>query len=380
MKKAILIFIISLCTIPNLSLASGADTYTLLAPLPCISGVGNCSTGMQTEISLNDYIAYVYKFAIAISVFLAIVMIIWGGFLTVTSETPFKIEDGKNKIQNAVIGLAMVFASYLILLTVDPRLVDIKTQLPPIISSIDLNSMKNVNENFRNAIATDLSQRSNEATLRIIDMNETISNKEKEKKELEAFLNGHTEGQEVADAKLKVEQLANEIRNSKADVRVEMAKSAGSMAYARTHNILENPNKDANAGAGGDYTLEEYTTKQVPNTTVNGKLPTDTPNSIQRAYNIQINEILKDNSNYDKADILTKQRDFYIEQAQEEVKLDKMIDAKDKALEPILASYKKDIIDPAKQSTSGLSPLEYKAIYQARINTIEKIITPPKKP
>ena len=115
MKKLFLSLILALSLVPTVSLA--ADTYTLLTPLPCIDGVGaNCQPGtMQKEIDINNYILYVYKFALAASVFLAIIMIIWGGFEYITSEIPFIKSDGKSKITNAIAGLAMVLVSYLIL-------------------------------------------------------------------------------------------------------------------------------------------------------------------------------------------------------------------------------------------------------------------------
>jgi hypothetical protein len=82
MKKLILIFILALTLIPHISFS--ADTYKLIEPLPCIDGVGNCKAGdLQKEIEINDYILYVYKFTIGISVFLAIIMIIWGAKLRV---------------------------------------------------------------------------------------------------------------------------------------------------------------------------------------------------------------------------------------------------------------------------------------------------------
>ncbi len=115
---------------PAIVLAAEGHEYTLLQPLPCIQGTstgGECAT--TPTIDLNGYIGYIFKFAIALAAFLAVIMIIWGGVETMTSEVPFIKSNGKDKIQNAVIGLVMVLASYLILVTIDPRLVEINTSI-----------------------------------------------------------------------------------------------------------------------------------------------------------------------------------------------------------------------------------------------------------
>ncbi|MEK7213819.1 MAG: hypothetical protein AAB637_01755, partial [Patescibacteria group bacterium] len=75
MKKLLLLILISLILSPTISKAVD-DKYTLLEPLPCIQGVGDCNVGtMQEEISLDDYIGYIFKFAIALAAFLAVIMI-----------------------------------------------------------------------------------------------------------------------------------------------------------------------------------------------------------------------------------------------------------------------------------------------------------------
>lgn len=114
------------------------DTYTLLEPLPCVEGAGNCEKGkLQTEISFADYVGYVYKFSIALAVFLAIVVIIYAGFEYMLSEAlPAKL-DAKGRIKSAVTGLLLVFSSYLILRVIDPRLVQVYTEVPPVDFKVD---------------------------------------------------------------------------------------------------------------------------------------------------------------------------------------------------------------------------------------------------
>ena len=137
MKKILLSLFITICLLPFISNAENSantDEYKLLEPLPCIEGVEKdgkaCEKGSTiSSIKFDDYISYIFKFAIAISVFLAIIILIWGGFEYMTSEIPSQKSDGKSRMKNAIGGLIMVLASYLILQTIDPRLVEVNTQL-----------------------------------------------------------------------------------------------------------------------------------------------------------------------------------------------------------------------------------------------------------
>ncbi len=130
--KKILIYIIILCAL--LPLKTEAQKYTLLEPLPCIPEAGtNCAPGETIkEINIVGFVGYVFKFSIALAAFLAVLMIMWGGFEYVMSETPFGKSDGKERITNAIVGLLGILSSYLILATIDPRLVEIYTDIPPI--------------------------------------------------------------------------------------------------------------------------------------------------------------------------------------------------------------------------------------------------------
>jgi hypothetical protein len=130
-----------------------AGSYILLEPLPKITGIPQPATcldkfGKQIKdvngkdvkndgstincIDINSFISYVFKFAIAIAVFLTVVMVIWGGFQYMLSESITTKGEAKAKFQNAGIGLAIALCSYLILQTIDPRLVLVQTTIPAI--------------------------------------------------------------------------------------------------------------------------------------------------------------------------------------------------------------------------------------------------------
>ncbi len=119
------------------------SSYTLLEPLPCVPSPAvkdatgkittpavDCQTGTQiTSVKFKDYVQYAFNLLIALCAVAAVFMIVWGGFEYMSSDAYNQKTDGIKKIQNALLGLLLVLCSYLILKTVDPRLVDIPTTL-----------------------------------------------------------------------------------------------------------------------------------------------------------------------------------------------------------------------------------------------------------
>lgn len=387
MKKIILTLILAFILIPHTSFS--ADTYKLIEPLPCIDGVGNCKAGdMQKEININDYILYVYKFSIGISVFLAIIMIIWGGFLTITSEVPYIKSDGKDKITNAAVGLAMVLVSYLILATIDPRLVNINTTIEPIkVDSLDLKSVKD----FKSTLSNDLRTMSVENQIKVQEIDSKIKDLQKEKDAVDAKIlygdaiyEGNSEEME-----LKSKNLQQQINTELVNKNIVLAESNGAINFS---TVLSN--------TGNEDIVSKYTAKPIANTTGTTPRPTNSPNVIQNQYNQKINDILNlSNSSGDQIQKLEKQRDFYIAQAQEEVEFQRFIESQKNGtvntapaiptmgayqggytntnldinyLEKKLVQYKADIVDLNKQANSGLQLTDYSRILQARINTIEQ--------
>ena len=120
--------------------------YTVLAPLPCIptpartDSSGNsipevpCPSGdLQnvTKVSFQTYVQYAINLLIAVAAVAAVFMIVWGGFEYMTTAVVSGKSDGIKKVTNAIYGLVLVLASYLIIRTIDPRFVDIPTTLVP---------------------------------------------------------------------------------------------------------------------------------------------------------------------------------------------------------------------------------------------------------
>jgi hypothetical protein len=174
------------------------SSYTLLEPLPCIEGTGqNCTNSINgvssiSEVNIENYIRYVFKLAIAIAVFLATVEIIWGGFEWMLSAVPYVKLEGKKRISNAIFGLLAALASYLILRTIDPRLVLVNTRLPQICPAekqlpgglCDMTTLSTFSKIFQD----NLKQASGATQLRALEIQNSINDLDREKIALDAKL------------------------------------------------------------------------------------------------------------------------------------------------------------------------------------------------
>lgn len=89
--------------------------YTPLAPIPQLKE-GNVYT-------YESFVTGAVELAIGIAGLLAVVMIIWGGIEYITTENITGKGAAKRHIQNAIIGLLLALAAYLILRTINPALV-----------------------------------------------------------------------------------------------------------------------------------------------------------------------------------------------------------------------------------------------------------------
>ncbi len=190
MKKIIYYFLTVTILLGGLSLTSHAAVdgkYTLLEPLPCIpTATEKCNGNAPVEdIDIDEYIEYVFKFAIAISVFLAVVVIIFGGFEYMLSESFTKKDTAKTRITNAVLGLLAALLSYLILATIDPRLVSLKTQIEPIRKDF---VNKDEIKAFQDKLSLDLQALKDEDRAKAQDLRGDIESKKKAIQELEEKL------------------------------------------------------------------------------------------------------------------------------------------------------------------------------------------------
>jgi len=120
---------VSIASVSAFFLASYARAYDLLVPLPLNNGQ------VVTSTDFGQYISGGYQFAIVGTGICAVVMIVWGGFDYVLTDSISGKGEGRKKITSALIGLLLALSSYAILYTINPNLVtfgDTRSIFPPI--------------------------------------------------------------------------------------------------------------------------------------------------------------------------------------------------------------------------------------------------------
>lgn len=95
--------------------------YTLLAPLP--GGSEQIPAGTEGFVT---YISQLFTFLLSAAAILALVMLVIGGLQYLGSAgNPQMISDAKGRITNALLGLLLAVAAWLILITINPALVSL---------------------------------------------------------------------------------------------------------------------------------------------------------------------------------------------------------------------------------------------------------------
>lgn len=133
-KIAALSFVACLLAFPAITQVVSAQvtntsTSTIVnVAFPCPSGsqLGAC----QPSTDIPSYLNNLYKFAVGIAGALAVAMIVAGGvYYTVSAGSSDKQREAKSMITSAIWGLILLFASYLILRTINPQIVSLSPQL-----------------------------------------------------------------------------------------------------------------------------------------------------------------------------------------------------------------------------------------------------------
>lgn len=130
-------FSYSVSAITNTRTAKAASDgeYTLLEPLPCIPGSGvTCPSSMKTTIDFRNYMQYAFNLLIGLAAAAAVFMMVWGGFKYMSTDSWSDKSEGLDIFKHAIYGLLLVLSSYLILKTIDPRLVEIPSNIVPTIT------------------------------------------------------------------------------------------------------------------------------------------------------------------------------------------------------------------------------------------------------
>lgn len=76
---------------------------------------------------IESFISNLYLFGFGIGGVLAVGVIVTGGILIATSSVVNQQAKGRDMIMGAVLGLVLLFGSYLLLRTINPRLVELRT-------------------------------------------------------------------------------------------------------------------------------------------------------------------------------------------------------------------------------------------------------------
>lgn len=128
MKKSAILSAVLVGIFSFVLVASAEIPYVPLAPLPI--GAGGAT---PTSYTMSTYLSGMLKLLIALGGATAILMAIIGGTQYVASGiAPSAKQDAKNRITSAFIGLALVLTSYLILNSINPKLVAVNFMLPAI--------------------------------------------------------------------------------------------------------------------------------------------------------------------------------------------------------------------------------------------------------
>lgn len=115
----IFLFITIIISSGFIALSVFAATYTPLEP----NAFPGITTDSGSSAGLIIFLGQVFSYGIAIAVVLALVMIIWGGIMYMTTDSWTGKDDGKKKILDAVQGLGLALISYLVLYTINPCIV-----------------------------------------------------------------------------------------------------------------------------------------------------------------------------------------------------------------------------------------------------------------
>ncbi len=118
MKKIFLTIILSLAFVFILSGRALAQTTPAPADPNVVKLENPIGVGQQGTTSATAIIGIVIKSALGIIGALTLLMLVWGGFEWLTSAgNPEKVKSGTQTMVWAIIGVVLVFASYLLLST-----------------------------------------------------------------------------------------------------------------------------------------------------------------------------------------------------------------------------------------------------------------------
>ncbi len=127
MPKNILFFVLTalLFLSPLVVVGDDAHLRQLETTYPDIPGVDT----IGEDTTLPQYLEYIYYFIISLTGIAALIILIWGGLIYLTSAgSPNKMKEGINRIIGGLSGVAIILFAHLILTTINPHIFGSITQ------------------------------------------------------------------------------------------------------------------------------------------------------------------------------------------------------------------------------------------------------------
>lgn len=139
MKKTFFFF--SLITV--ISLASVAHAAGFV-PLTNIPGLTSGATASQE--GLANFLNNLYKYLIGLAAAIAVVEIIWGGIEYSTQDVPGSKQNGKDRIQGAILGLVLILSPVLVFSIINPSILNLSIGLPELDTKSNYKPASNIGQ------------------------------------------------------------------------------------------------------------------------------------------------------------------------------------------------------------------------------------------
>lgn len=100
-------------------------SISVLADAQVVSSGSGATITLPAGSKFAEFIKWLFPALLTTAAILAVVMIVFAGFQWVTAYgNSSRIEDARGRIFNAIIGLILAFAAWLVLNTINPALVN----------------------------------------------------------------------------------------------------------------------------------------------------------------------------------------------------------------------------------------------------------------
>lgn len=110
------------------------SNYCMLAPLP---GLGDGSGDLDVTKGIGDYFLTIIQIVMGAIGVLSVLMLIVGGIEYMSTVSVGEKEGARSRIEHALLGLLLALSSYVILRTLNPKLVDLGVTIPTAQLEID---------------------------------------------------------------------------------------------------------------------------------------------------------------------------------------------------------------------------------------------------